>query len=107
MGISDYYFTSDKLEFYKDANLLKGGMVYANKVSTVSSTYANEITTEEYGEGLHNLLRARQNDLLGIVNGISYIDWDPNTDSVLFIKTIQQKQFTRKRLRTRKSCRKN
>ena len=66
MGISDYYFTSDKLEFYKDANLLKGGMVYANKVSTVSSTYANEITTEEYGEGLYNLLRARQNDLLGI-----------------------------------------
>lgn len=101
MGISDYYFTSDKLEFYKDANLLKGGMVYANKVSTVSSTYANEITTEEYGEGLHNLLRARQNDLLGIVNGISYIDWDPNTDQSIYqnytAKTVHKKKAENKK----------
>ena len=101
MGISDYYFTSDKLEFYKDANLLKGGMVYANKVSTVSSTYANEITTEEYGEGLHNLLRARQNDLLGIVNGISYVDWDPNTDQSIYqnytAKTVHKKKAENKK----------
>ena len=81
-------------------------MVYANKVSTVSSTYANEITTEEYGEGLHNLLRARQNDLLGIVNGISYIT-GIRIQISLFIKIIPQKQFTRKRLKTRKSCRKS
>lgn len=83
MGISDYYFTPDKLEFYKDANLLKGGMVYADKVTTVSDTYASEITTPYYGEGLDSLLRARQNDLWGIVNGISYDDWNPQKDEFI------------------------
>ena len=80
MGISDYYFTPDKMEYYKDANLLKGGMVYANKITTVSDTYACEITTPQYGEGLDSLLRARRADLIGIVNGISYDDWNPSKD---------------------------
>ena len=84
LGISDYYFTSDKLEYHKDANLLKGGMVYANKISTVSETYAGEITTDEYGEGLNGLLNARRNDLIGIVNGISYTDWDPASDPMIY-----------------------
>ncbi len=84
MGISDYYFTPDKLEYYKDGNLLKGGMVYANKITTVSDTYAGEIQTQEYGEGLDALLRARQNDLMGIVNGISYTDWNPETDPMIY-----------------------
>ncbi len=84
MGISDYYFTPDKLEYYKDANLLKGGMVYASKISTVSQTYAWEITTPEYGEGLDKLLCARRNDLVGIVNGISYTDWNPETDPMIY-----------------------
>ena len=86
MGISDYYFTSDKLEYYRDANLLKGGLVYANKITTVSSTYAWEITTPEYGEGLDKLLAARRNDLSGIVNGISYTDWNPETDDMIYAK---------------------
>ena len=86
MGISDYYFTPDKLEFYKDANLLKGGMVYADKVTTVSDTYAYEITTPYFGEGLDTLLRARQGDLLGIVNGISYEDWNPQKDEFIYKK---------------------
>lgn len=80
MAIGDYYFTNDKLEYYKDGNLLKGGLVYANKISTVSESYAQEITTPEFGEGLDGLLRARQNDLIGIVNGISDTEWDPETD---------------------------
>lgn len=84
MGISDYYFTADKLEYYKDGNLLKGGMVYANKITTVSDTYAGEIQTQEYGEGLDALLRARRNDLMGIVNGISYTDWNPETDPMIY-----------------------
>lgn len=84
MGISDYYFTSDKLEYYNDANLLKGGMVYANRVTTVSETYAKEIMTEEYGEGLNSLLWARRNDVTGIVNGISYEDWNSKEDSCLY-----------------------
>lgn len=86
MGISDYYFTSDKLEFYNDANLLKGGMVYADKVTTVSGTYAEEITTPYYGEGLDTLLCARRGDLVGIVNGISYEDWNPQKDEFIVKK---------------------
>ena len=101
MGISDYYFTSDKLEFYRDANLLKGGMVYANKISTVSNTYAGEIQSEEYGEGLHNLLRARNNDLVGIVNGISYTDWDPAKDKMIYknytAKTVHKNKVENKK----------
>lgn len=84
MGISDYYFTSDKLEYYTDANLLKGGIVYADKVSTVSESYAGEITTAEYGEGLNGLLYARRNDLVGIVNGISYDEYNPETDNMIY-----------------------
>ncbi len=82
-GLSDYYFTSDKLEAYKDANLLKGGLVYADAITTVSDTYAKEIMTEFYGEGLNGLLSARANDLRGIVNGIDYEDFNPWTDSNL------------------------
>jgi len=84
MGIDDYYFTSDKLEYYKDANLLKGGIVYADRVTTVSNTYAEEITTYDYGEGLNELLSARRNSLTGIVNGISYTDWNPKTDKFIY-----------------------
>lgn len=80
-GLSDYFFTSDKLESYKDANLLKGGLVYADAITTVSETYATEILTDFYGEGLNGLLGARANDLRGIVNGIDYTDFDPSTDA--------------------------
>ncbi len=76
-GLPDYYFTSDKLEAYKDANLLKGGLVFADAITTVSDTYAEEIKTDFYGEGLNGLLQARAHDLRGIVNGIDYEDFNP------------------------------
>lgn len=79
-GLPDYYFTSDKLEAYKDANLLKGGIVYADKVTTVSASYAGEIQMPFYGEGLDGLMRARNNSLCGIVNGIDYDEYNPATD---------------------------
>lgn len=79
-GLSDYYFTDDKLKVYKDANLLKGGIAYADYVTTVSETYAEEIKTPFYGEGLDGLLRARSNQLCGIVNGIDYNEYNPGTD---------------------------
>ncbi len=79
-GLPDYYFTDDKLEAYNDANMLKGGIVYANKVTTVSSTYSEEIKTAFYGERLEGLMNARANDLLGIVNGIDYDDFSPEAD---------------------------
>lgn len=98
MGISDYYYTDDKLEFYKDANLLKGGIVYADRVTTVSSTYAHEITTPEYGEGLDPLLSAKSNRLTGIVNGISYDDWNPASDKYIYAPYSKQNVFSKKKL---------
>lgn len=82
-GLSSYYFAPDKLEAYKDANLLKGGLVYADAITTVSETYAKEIRTPFYGEGLEGLLDARRADLRGIVNGIDYGEYSPETDPML------------------------
>jgi starch synthase len=79
-GLSGYYFTPDKLEAYKDANLLKGGLVYADAITTVSPTYAEEIKSKYYGEGLDGLLNARSHDLRGILNGIDYSVFDPAKD---------------------------
>ena len=82
-GLSDYYFTSDKLKDYDNGNYLKGGIVYADMVTTVSDTYAQEIKTPFYGEGLDGLMRARSNCLRGIVNGIDYKEYDPATDNLI------------------------
>lgn len=84
MGIDDYYFSEDKLEYYGDANLLKGGLVYADMITTVSKSYAEEIKTPEYGEGLDGLLRAKSMHMRGIVNGISYEEWNPETDNAIY-----------------------
>jgi len=82
-GLPDYLFTPDKLEHNKDASMLKGGLVYADKISTVSNTYAGEIQTPYYGEGLDGLLRARWQSLWGIVNGIDYVEYDPDKDPMI------------------------
>ncbi len=82
-GLPEYYFTPDKLEFKKDANYLKGGIVYADAVTTVSRTYAEEIKDPFYGEGLEGLMQARSNCLTGIVNGIDYEEYDPATDKYI------------------------
>ncbi len=85
-GLPAYFFTPDKLEAYKDANLLKGGIVYADAITTVSETYAEEIKTEFYGEGLHGVLISRDQSLRGIVNGIDYDEFDPQTDEYIDFK---------------------
>ncbi|MCR5304441.1 MAG: glycogen synthase GlgA [Lachnospiraceae bacterium] len=82
-GLPASYFTPDKLESYTDANLLKGGIVFADAVTTVSPTYAEEIKTNFYGEGLNGILAARANDLRGILNGIDYDEFDPSKDTAL------------------------
>ena len=82
-GLPDYYFSADKLEAYKDANLLKGGLVFADAITTVSRTYAEEIKTPFYGEKLDGLLCARKHDLRGIVNGIDYEEFNPETDKYI------------------------
>ncbi|MGL5436085.1 MAG: glycogen synthase GlgA [Lachnospiraceae bacterium] len=81
--LPDYYFAPDKLEAYKDGNLLKGGIVFADAVTTVSKTYAEEIKMPFYGEGLDGLMRARAASLRGIVNGIDYDEFDPASDRLI------------------------
>ena len=83
-GLPDYVFNKDCMtQNWLDANMLKGGIDYCNKVTTVSNTYAGEIQTEEYGEGLAEHLRYHQNKILGIVNGIDTDIWNPETDKLL------------------------
>ena len=96
-GLPDYVFAPDKLEFQGDANLLKGGIVYADHISTVSKTYKDEIQMAYYGEHLDGLLRARKDDLTGIVNGISYTEYDPSTDELIFAKYNRRDFPSRKR----------
>ena len=83
-GLPDYVFNKDCLtQNWLDANMLKGGITYSNVVTTVSNTYAGEIQTEEYGEGLEEHLRYHHNKLVGIVNGIDTDIWNPATDKLL------------------------
>jgi starch synthase len=73
-------FTFDKLEHYDKVDFLKGGIVYADAITTVSRTYAKEIQTAEFGNGLEGVLRQRSGDLFGILNGVDYEEWNPATD---------------------------
>lgn len=82
-GLPDYLFTADKMEIYNDASMLKGGLVYADTITTVSNTYAYEIQTPYFGEGLDGLLQARRKSLVGIVNGIDYDIYNPERDKNL------------------------
>ncbi|MDE6969167.1 MAG: glycogen synthase GlgA [Eubacterium sp.] len=83
-GLEEHLFTADKLESYGEANYLKGGVVYADIVTTVSRTYAYEITTPGGGEGLDGLMRARHRDLYGIINGLDYEAFNPQTDAYIW-----------------------
>ena len=82
-GLDSSYFTIDKLESYGNANLLKGGIVYADHITTVSETYAKEIQSTEGGEGLDGLMRAKSFALSGIVNGLDYNVFDPKKDPAI------------------------
>ena len=82
-GLPDEYFTPDKLESYGEANFLKGGIAYADIVTTVSPTYALEIMTKEGGESLDGLLYARRDRLYGIINGLDAQAYDPGHDIYL------------------------
>lgn len=99
-GLPSDLFTPDKLEWHKDASMLKGGLVYADKITTVSNTYAHEIQTPYYGEGLDGLLQARWQSLWGIVNGIDYEVYNPKTDKALPAK-YDIKTFKKNRLKNK------
>jgi starch synthase len=79
-GLGWELFTLHGLEFYGKINLLKGGLVFADLLSTVSEQYAREIQTPEFGCGLEGVLQERAGDLVGILNGVDYAAWDPSAD---------------------------
>ncbi len=82
-GLPPSAFGLDGLEYHSDVNFLKGGLSYADRLTTVSPTYAREITGEENGMGLDGLLRYRANVLSGIMNGIDDTAWNPATDQLI------------------------
>ncbi|MEW5692311.1 MAG: glycogen synthase GlgA [Candidatus Hydrogenedentota bacterium] len=93
-GLDQALFTYDKLEFYGKLNYLKAGIVFADKITTVSQKYIEEIKTPELGYGLHNTIKYRANDLTGIINGADYNIWDPPKDGYIAknytIKSVTQ-----------------
>lgn len=88
-------FTMDGLEYFGHVSFLKAGLAYADFLTTVSPTYAREITTPAAGMGMDGVLRARKRDLIGIVNGIDEAVWNPNTDPAI------PKPYTARRLRSK------
>ncbi len=81
LNLSDYYSYFDANDLYYDKlNFLKTGLTQSDKLTTVSPTYAKEIQTPEFGEGLDGILRMRSQNLIGILNGVDYDEWNPETD---------------------------
>ncbi len=89
-GLDWSLFHMEALEFYGQANLLKGGLVFADRLTTVSPTYAKEIQTAEFGHGLDGILSKRREVLTGILNGIDEDQWDPEKDPEL-VKPFSEK----------------
>jgi starch synthase len=94
-------FTPQALEFYGKLNFLKGGIVFADAVTTVSRKYMEEIQSAEFGAGLEGVLRDRRADLYGILNGVDYDDWSPARDS--WIRT----PYDAGRLAGKKECKRD
>jgi len=86
LDIDSNYFHSDGIEYYDNINYLKAGIVFSDKITTVSETYAKEIQYPFFGEGMAGLLYKRKNDITGIINGIDITEYNPSTDLYLFKK---------------------
>ena len=85
MELGNAYFSPDKLEFYGKVSYLKGGLIFSDYITTVSPTYALEIQTAYYGEGLEGVLQQRNRQLSGIINGIDCQSFNPATDPHIFV----------------------
>ncbi len=86
LGLEEEFFTAEGIEYYGEINFLKAGILYSDAVTTVSENYAREIQTPEFGFGLDGVLRRRKGDLYGIINGINYEIWNPETDGLIYEK---------------------
>lgn len=80
LNLPEEYRTDDRLKFYDNINLMKGGIVFGDRVTTVSPSYALEITYPFFGEGLDGLIREHRHKVFGILNGIDVMDFNPMTD---------------------------
>ena len=83
LGLPSSLFTPQALEFYGRINILKGSIVFSDIINTVSPTYSREIRSKEFGYGLEGVLGNRKEDLFGILNGIDYSIWNPETDKFI------------------------
>jgi starch synthase len=102
LSLPDDYWSIDALEFYGRMSFIKGGLVYADRLTTVSPEYAREITTPAYGCGMEGLLTARGERLSGILNGVDYRFWDPRHDPMIghryWIPALEGKQLNKQQL---------
>ena len=98
LGLPAYKLTPQGLEFHSQISFLKAGLVYSNRITTVSPTYAREICTPEFGWGLDGVLRDRQPHLSGILNGVDTAVWDPTHDQTLI------KPFSANKLAGKSAC---
>jgi starch synthase len=101
-GLPLELFSINGLEYYGKMNFMKGGILFSDKITTVSNRYAKEIQTPEYGYGLDGVLRERSMDISGILNGVDYTSWDPKTDPHIAVnydaKDLSGKQQCREEL---------
>ncbi len=98
-GLGWELFTPKGVEFYGKLNVLKAGLVFSDILTTVSDTYSREIQTAEYGHGLEGVLYERRADLFGILNGVDYEDWSPETDPLIAAR------YSREDLVGKRACR--
>ena len=82
-NLPEELFTMDGLEYYGQVNFLKGGIMFADRVTTVSPRYAKEIQTPEFGCGLEGVVQTRVDDLSGLINGVDTAVWNPATDAMI------------------------
>jgi starch synthase len=101
-GLGWDQYKIDRLEYYGKISFLKGGIVYADLVTTVSERYSREIQTKEFGCGFEGIFAKRRNSLHGIVNGIDYMEWNPETDPDIpaqySLKNLEKKAVNKKEL---------
>lgn len=102
LGLDESYFNSESIEYHGDINCMKAGIVYSDKLTTVSKTYSEEIKQPYFGEGLEGILRARESDLTGIVNGLDYELYNPEKDKNIAVhysaKTLSKKSENKLKL---------
>ncbi len=111
LGLPESMFHVDGFEYFEQLSFLKAGLVYSDKITTVSPTYAHELTSPEFGMGLEGIIRQRRNDVSGILNGIDMDVWDPECDPKIHANyssnSLENKALNKQALEARFDLRSN